>query len=137
MQIQSGRTAPLKCRLRPSFTLGQQNVSTKANRLLDRNESNPHTQLPPPRILISKSKLKATESTPVLEFLNYIWGARNRVGIGNGSLEWILGLLKSLKIRTQLCWAIYSIAKAHGASGPTVLDDRPNKAGPGYGIVSQ
>jgi hypothetical protein len=44
----------------------------------------------------------------VLEFLNNLWGARNRVGIGLlygpaspggiGFLESILGLLKSLKI---------------------------------------
>jgi hypothetical protein len=28
----------------------------------------------PPRILISKSKLKATESTPKLEFVDNLWG---------------------------------------------------------------
>ncbi len=51
---------------------------------------------------------------PVLEFLNNLWAARNQVGIGLSyrparldmfggidSLESILGLLKSLKIRAQ------------------------------------
>ncbi len=53
--------------------------------------------------------------SPELEFLNNLWGARNRVGIGLSyrstrlhraggidSLESILGLLKSLKISSQL-----------------------------------
>ncbi len=58
----------------------------------------------------------------MLEFLNNLWGARNRVGIGwsvparkatpprgIGFLESILGPLESLKIRAQLlCGVLYT-----------------------------
>ncbi len=67
----------------------------------------------------------------MLEILNNLWGARNRVGMGcrngppgyigwrNDSLESILGLLKNLKIRAQYTYAVQMLPEGRSERSKT------------------